>query len=103
MLVPVAVEGLISPHRAGMPIFPAHFFAGVSPRDGHAIDRIGRALHVRNHRNIGVEGLELYLGPSSGSPYGVLDDIDSTASWLGVEIYLPLLVCELFAEAALDG
>ena len=57
----VAVEGLIEPHRAGRPVAPRAFFDGVPAPDRLFVETMCRVLHLRNFRNIGVDGLDLFF------------------------------------------
>ena len=61
LLHPVAVEGLVEVHRDGVPISPAVFFAAAAPGDRRFLQTLSRTLHLRNYRNIGVGGLDLFF------------------------------------------
>ena len=60
-LVPVAAEGLVSPHLAGEAIEPHRFFDGVPAGDRLLVEAVCRAIHLRNHRNTGAEELDLWF------------------------------------------
>jgi EAL domain-containing protein (putative c-di-GMP-specific phosphodiesterase class I) len=98
-LVPSGVEGLVRPYLEGQPIAPAEFLNDVPVEDRLFIESMCRALHLRNHRNIGVEGLDLYfhydprfhLGPDWD-----LGRIESMVERLyEIELDPRLLICEI--------
>lgn len=66
LLRPVAVEGLISPFLSGKPVLAGEFFAKIPPQDTLFVESMCRALHLRNHHNIGVNYLELYFNYAPG-------------------------------------
>ncbi len=105
LLAPVAVEGLILPHLAGQPVSLRQFFSEIPPNDRLFIDSMCQALHLRNHRNIGVERLDLYFNydPRADADLGMaLREIRLMTHQLA-EIGLDprLLVCEITEAAAL--
>lgn len=58
---PVAVEGLIEPYLDGQPGTPRTFFDGIPAADRLYVETMCRVLHLRNFRNIGVDGLDLFF------------------------------------------
>lgn len=105
-LAPVAVEALIEPHRAGEVISPAAFFAGVAAADRLYVEAMCRTLHLRNFRNIGVGGLDLFFNydPLINDHLGrALAEIRLMARHLGdVDLHPAMLVCEITEQAAGD-
>jgi EAL domain-containing protein (putative c-di-GMP-specific phosphodiesterase class I) len=105
LLVPVAVEGLILPHLAGQPVPPRQFFSEVPADDRPLIESMCRALHLRNHHNIGVERLELYFNydPRADADLEILLSEFRFMTHQLAEIGLDpgLLVCEITQAAAL--
>ena len=102
-LHPVAVEGLVKPYRNGTPFAPARQFSEVAPGDAMLMEAVCRALHLRNHENIGVDGLDLFVNcdalaknDAMGARRAVREMVDALE-----EIYLDpgLVVCE-FSEGA---
>ncbi len=61
LLVPFAVEALAAPSIGGKPVQPLHFFEAVPQEDKFFVETLCRMLHLRNHDNIGAEGLELFF------------------------------------------
>ena len=106
VLRPVAVEGLVTPYLAGEPVPPADFFAGLPERDWRFIEWMCRALQLRNHCNIGVGDLELYVDcdpPAETVPDALTTEIHFLARELGEGGLEPrLLVCAISEAAALD-
>jgi EAL domain-containing protein (putative c-di-GMP-specific phosphodiesterase class I) len=63
-LVPVALEARVAPHRHGEQTSATEFFDEVPPSDRQFVEAVCRALHLRNHRNLGADDvahLQLYL------------------------------------------
>lgn len=58
-LEPVAVTASVAPYRGGRAISAGEFDRRLDPRNRAVLDRIGRLLGLRNHRNIGVAGISL--------------------------------------------
>lgn len=71
MLHAVAAEGFLRPFRDGAP-FPPRPFLDSLEADGRAFaGRLGMALHLGNHRHLGLDGLDHVLAvgaPLSGVP-----------------------------------
>ncbi len=106
-LRPIAVEGLIAPHIAGAPVPYATFLDSVAPEDMLFIEGMCRALHLRNMRNIGADGLTLFFNfdPRVNSDLDTaLVEIRAMVARLGeFELEPSLLVCEITESASLDG
>ncbi|TJV43490.1 MAG: EAL domain-containing protein [Mesorhizobium sp.] len=106
-LHPVAVEGLIEPHRAGRPGSPRAFFEGVAAPDRLFVETMCRVLHLRNFHNIGVDGLDLFFNynPLVNDHAGrALAEIRLMSRHLGELGLAPrMLVCEITEQAADDA
>lgn len=105
-LRPVAVKGLISPFLSGKPVLAGAFFDKIPPQDALFVESMCRALHLRNHHNIGVDDLELYFNYDPGANCDLeksLLEIGFMIRRLG-EIGLDprLLVCEIMESDAID-
>ncbi|MBZ9678511.1 EAL domain-containing protein [Mesorhizobium sp. ES1-1] len=106
-LQPVAVEALIEPHRAGRPVAPQVFFDSVAGPDRLFVETMCRVLHLRNYRNIGVDGLDLFFNynPLINDHRGrALAEIRLMTRHLGDLGLSPvMLVCEITEQAADDA
>ncbi|WP_274426623.1 EAL domain-containing protein [Chelativorans sp. YIM 93263] len=60
-LAPCGVTGTTQAQHEGQPISMQTFLAELSAEDCDFVDCLCRALHLRNHANIGVDGLTLFL------------------------------------------
>lgn len=105
-LAAVAVEALIEPHRAAMPVAPAVFFDSVAAGDRLFVETMCRMLHLRNFRNIGVDGLDLFFNynPMINDHLGrALAEIRLMTRHLGdLDLHPGMLVCEITEQAADD-
>lgn len=105
-LVPVAVEALVEPYRAGKPVAPSAFFEELAPGDRLFGETMCRVLHLRNFRNLGVPGLDLFFNynPQINDHAGrALAQIRLMSMHLGeLEIRPGKLVCEITEQAAPD-
>jgi EAL domain-containing protein (putative c-di-GMP-specific phosphodiesterase class I) len=105
-LTAVAVEALAEPHRAGMPVAPSVFFDGVPVEDRLFVETMCRMLHLRNFRNIGVDGLNLFFNYNpliNDHPGRALAEIRLMARHLGdLGLHPAMLVCEITEQAADD-
>lgn len=103
----VAVEALIEPHRAGRPVAPRAFFDSVAAPDRLFVETMCRVLHLRNYRNIGVDGLDLFFNynPLINDHRGrALAEIRLMTRHLGDLGLTPaMLVCEITEQAADDA
>ena len=106
-LVPVAVEGVVRPFHNGQPVAPADLRAGTGAADRLFVDRLCGALHVRNYRNIGVEGLELFFNFDPGVHVDLeksLNEIRFMAQRLDdVGLMASTVVCEIVESEAPDA
>jgi EAL domain-containing protein (putative c-di-GMP-specific phosphodiesterase class I) len=104
LLAPVAVEALIEPHRAGRAVPPAAFFQDVAAAERPYVEAMCRTLHLRNFRNIGVEGIDLFFSYDpriGGRPGRALAEIRLRARHLGeIELEPGMLVCAISEQAA---
>ncbi|MBZ9810168.1 MULTISPECIES: EAL domain-containing protein [unclassified Mesorhizobium] len=102
----IAVEGLIEPHRAGRPGAARAFFEGIAAEDRLFVETMCRVLHLRNFRNIGVDGLDLFFNynPLVNDHRGrALAEIRLMSRHLGELGLAPgMLVCEITEQAADD-
>lgn len=103
----VAVEALIEPHRAGRPSAARVFFDGVAASDRLFVETMCRVLHLRNFRNIGVEGLDLFFNYNplvNDHPGRALAEIRLMTRHLGDFGLAPaMLVCEITEQSADDA
>lgn len=102
----VAVEGLVRPFRNGVPIPPLRFLADVPAKDRFLVETICRALHLRNYRNLAVEGLSLFFNFDQTSQKCIdrsLEQIAFMAERLrDIDLDPSLLVCEITETETLD-
>jgi len=105
-LAAVAVEALIEPQRMAMPVAPSVFFDSVAANDRLFIETMCRMLHLRNFRNIGVDGLDLFFNydPMINDHLGrALAEIRFMTRHLGdLDLHAGMLVCEITEQAADD-
>src|SRR4051812_3716705 len=98
-LAAVAVEALIEPQRAAMPVAPSVFFDSVAADDRLFVETMCRMLHLRNFRNIGVDSLDLFFNynPMINDHLGrALAEIRFMARHLGdLDLNTGMLVCEI--------
>jgi EAL domain-containing protein (putative c-di-GMP-specific phosphodiesterase class I) len=103
----VAVEGLIEPHRAGRAGSPRVFFESIAASDRLFVETMCRVLHLRNFRNIGVDGLDLFFNYNpmiNDHPGRALAEIRLMSRHLGEFDLAPgMLVCEITEQAADDA
>jgi EAL domain-containing protein (putative c-di-GMP-specific phosphodiesterase class I) len=105
-LVPVAVEALVEPHLAGKPVAPSVFFERLAPQDRLYGETMCRVLHLRNFRNLGVNGLDLFFNYNpkiNDVAKRALAQIRLMAMHLDeIELEPGMLVCEITEQAAPD-
>ncbi|AZO51442.1 MAG: EAL domain-containing protein [Mesorhizobium sp.] len=105
-LAPVAVEALIEAQRDARPVAPPVFFGSLPAADRLFVETMCRMLHLRNFRNIGVEGLDLFFNynPLINDHLGrALAEIRLMTRHLGeLDLYPGMLVCEITEQAAND-
>lgn len=100
----VAVEGTVAPCVAGEDVAPEVFLAAVAADDLDLVERMGLALPLRNHRNIGLGMLELVADPEGSDPQALIDRIRLVAGELdGAGLDPGLVVCALGEQAASGG
>jgi EAL domain-containing protein (putative c-di-GMP-specific phosphodiesterase class I) len=106
-LYAVAVEALIEPHRAGRAGTPRVFFESVTASDRLFVETMCRVLHLRNFRNIGIDGLDLFFNYNpliNDHPGRALAEIRLMTRHLGDFGLAPaMLVCEITEQAADDA
>ncbi|MCO5162934.1 MAG: EAL domain-containing protein [Mesorhizobium sp.] len=106
LLLPVAAEALARVFRNGAPVPPLDFFAQVASKDRFHVECLCRALHLHNHVNIGVPGVELFFNYDPG----VNRNLDQSIRQLGymaerleeIGLDIRLLVCEITETDVLD-
>ena len=105
-LAPVAVEALIEAQRDARPVAPPVFFGSLPAADRLFVETMCRMLHLRNFRNIGVDGLDLFFNynPLINDHLGrALAEIRLMTKRLGeLDLYPGMLVCEITEQAAND-
>lgn len=106
MLTPFAVEGSVLPFLDGRPVPPQRLLAQTPPDDRLFVECMCRTLHIRNYRNIGMDGLQLLIGFDLGihtDAGSAISEIRFLAKHL-VEIGLANtpVVCKM-AESALSA
>jgi EAL domain-containing protein (putative c-di-GMP-specific phosphodiesterase class I) len=100
----VAVEGTVAPYVAGEEAPPEMFLAAVAEDDRDFVERMELALPLRNHRNIGLDTLELVVGPEGSDPEALIDHIRLIARELAeVRLDPSHVVCAFGEQAASNG
>jgi EAL domain-containing protein (putative c-di-GMP-specific phosphodiesterase class I) len=99
----VAVEGTAVPYVAGEEVSSEVFLAAVSDDDQDFVGRISLALPLRNHRNIGLDTLELVVDPEGIEPSALIDRIRLVVAELdGSGLDPASVICALGEHAASD-
>lgn len=100
----VAVEGTVAPYVAGEEAPSEVFLASVAEDDLDFVERMELALPLRNQRNIGLDTLELVVGPEGSDPRRLIDRVRLIARELA-EIGLDpgFVVCAFGEQAATDA
>lgn len=88
----VAVEGVVAPYVAGEDVPEEVFLAAAADDDLAFIGRMSLVLPLRNHRNIGHDGLELVVRADADMPTDVLDCLRVVAGELSEAELDPALV-----------
>lgn len=107
-LVPFGVEARVSPFREGSTVAPAEFFEETPQSDRAFVEALCRTLHLRNHRNVGIDEpgrFELYLtiDPRHEGweiPGRAARSIARFAGEAGIPA--AMIICEILDAAALD-
>ena len=105
-LVPVAVEALVEPYRSGTAVAASAFFEELAPEDRLFGETMCRVLHLRNFRNLGVPGLDLFfnynpqINDHAGRALAEMRLMAMHLDDLGIEP--GMLVCEITEQAAPD-
>ncbi len=60
-------EAMVGPHKAGQAVGARDFLDLLSRTERQRVDALLRVLHVGNHANLGVPGLQLFLNWRSGT------------------------------------
>lgn len=58
----VAVEAVVEAHRRGGSVLPGVFLDTIEPDERLYIEALCRTLHLRNFRNLALEGVRLFFG-----------------------------------------
>ncbi len=93
---PYGVAGSTIAYRDGQPVSWQSFLEQVPPADHGLIDAISHTLQLRNHRNIGVDGLAIHYRLENRmleDPAGHIGELMRTLE--DFELDPSLLVCEL--------
>ena len=99
----VAAEATVRPYLAGEEVPSEVFLAAVADDDQDFIGRMGLALSLRNHRNIGIDGLDLVVDPEGFEPDTLTDRIRLVVEELaGAELDAGSVVCALGEHSASD-
>lgn len=99
----VAVEGTALPYVAGEQVPSEVFTAAVADDDQDFVGRMGLALSLRNHCNIGLDALELFVGPEGAEPGTLIDRIRLVVDELPASGLEPgQVICALGEHAASD-
>ncbi|HEY6631183.1 MAG TPA: EAL domain-containing protein [Rhizobiaceae bacterium] len=99
----VAVEATVRPYLAGEEVPAEVFLPAVADDDQDFIGRVGLALSLRNHRNIGIDTLELVVDPEGIETGALIDRIRLIAAELAeAELDAGTVVCALGEHAASD-
>ena len=105
LLVPIALEGLVSPQLSSEAIAPDLLFGGVQTGDRPFVEAICRAIHVRNHRNCEME-LDLWFHYDPWVDRDFMEFLRATSLMAGrlpqAELDPQRLVCEISEAAMLD-
>ena len=98
----VAAQSYLRPFMKGLPVPPGSLFAALDADERLAVERLAVAIHLSNHRQIGVEGLPhmLGLGPALAVWPGTADLLADRAG--GEEEPPPVLICSLRGPAGID-
>jgi EAL domain-containing protein (putative c-di-GMP-specific phosphodiesterase class I) len=96
----VAVEGTSAPYIAGEEVPSEVFLAAVTDDDHDFVGRMGLALSLRNHRNIGLDTLELVVDPEGIEPGALIDRIRLVVGELAGSGLDPAQVLCAFGEHA---
>lgn len=97
----IAVEGTAMPYVAGEEVPSEVFLAAVADDDHDFVGRMGLALSLRNHRNIGVDTLELVIDPEGVDQETLIDRIRLVVEELdGAGLDASRVVCALGEHAA---
>jgi EAL domain-containing protein (putative c-di-GMP-specific phosphodiesterase class I) len=108
-LIPFAVEARVAPFRGGSAVAPTEFFEETPQSDRAFVEALCRTLHLRNHRNVGIDDpdrFELYLtiDPRYGdweAPDGAAHSIAAFAGEAGIPT--GMIICEILDAATLDA
>jgi EAL domain-containing protein (putative c-di-GMP-specific phosphodiesterase class I) len=102
-LRPVAVEGKVAPFLEGRAVAATEFLAKVAPDDRLFVESLCNALHLRNHHNVGLPWLELFVSYHPRGNGEFLREMAALAEILDeIELDPRLVVCEISEAAALD-
>lgn len=98
----IAMEGAVAPYVAGEEVPEEVFLAAAAEEDFAFIGRMSLVLPLRNHRNIGFDGLGLVVRapPEGGALREALDELRFVAGELGEAEVEPGLVFFAVGEPA---
>jgi len=102
-LRPMAIEGRVAPFLEGKAVAATDFLGSLARQDRLFVESLCNALHLRNHHNVGLPWLDLFV---SYNPRGSSEFVREMAALAEImeEIELDprLVVCEISEAAALD-
>ncbi|RST81047.1 EAL domain-containing protein [Aquibium carbonis] len=100
-LQPFGVEALVTGMRGRASVRPDEIFGLVDGTRRAALEELCRMLHVRNHHNMGLPGMQLFFNVDPGFTG---DDVEHLAWMLAEEGVAPELVtCEITEQAGNDA
>lgn len=97
-LVPFAVEALVVAYTGGQAVPARHLFGRAQRREREALERLCRVLHMRNYRNISVDGLELFFNADPSMEVADVEHLEWLLAENGIEP--AMVVCEITEAAA---
>lgn len=102
-LRPIAIEGKVAPFLEGKSAAATEFLGNVPPRDRLFVESLCNALHLRNHHNVGLPWLELFVSYNPRGSSEFLSEMAALAEILDeIDLDPRLVVCEISEAAALD-
>lgn len=102
-LRPIGIEGRVAPFLEGKAVAATEFLGNVSPDRRLFVESLCNALHLRNHPNVGLPWLELFVSYNPRGSGEFLREMAALAKILGeIDLDPRLVVCEISEAAALD-
>lgn len=102
-LRPVAIEGKVAPFLHGEPVPALDFLDKVPAERRMFVESLCNTLHLRNHPNVGLPWLELFVSYNPRGSSEFLQEMAAMAATLEeIELDPRQVVCEISEAAALD-